>query len=473
MVKRIGLPLRRSVAIAVLLACASGEAIRLDAAASQQPGSPPAPMLYRIFLKDGGVLVSYGEFAQVADRVVLSIPIGGTDDEPALHLLTIAGPSVDWERTNAYAEAARARRYAETRGPDEFAELSRQVAGLLNQISFVKEPDKRLALAEAARKQLLEWPQQHYGYRAAEIADMSAWLDPVVSELRVAAGHSSFDLALVAHAPVTTPAVDLMPAPSGRERIELALTAARVTVDAPERISLLRAVVEAPPAGAVDPEWTAIRERASAELAREQAIDASYAELSTNVLTRADAHVRRANVRGLESLIRSVLEQDAALKRARPAEFAALLATLDARLDAARRLRLARDTWAARGAVLRGYWTEVRQGLDRLLGLRSWLVDIRQLAGPTPRSLRRLIEAAAIAKLELERVNAPAEVASAHATLQSATALAVRAAADRHEAVRTGSMETAWQASSAAAGSLMLLDQAVAELRRITWAPRP
>jgi hypothetical protein len=34
-------------------------------------------------------------------------------------------------------------------------------------------------------------------------------------------------------------------------------------------------------------------------------------------------------------------------------------------------------------------------------------------------------------------------------------------------------METAWQASSAAAGALMMLDQATLELRRITRAPKP
>ena len=44
---------------------------------------------------------------------------------------------------------------------------------------------------------------------------------------------------------------------------------------------------------------------------------------------------------------------------------------------------------------------------------------------------------------------------------------------DRFEAARSGNMDTAWQASSAAAGSLMLLDQAIAELRRITHAPKP
>ena len=80
------------------------------------PAAVPAPAekedagLYRIFLRDGGMLVSYGEFAQVADKVIASIPVGGSDAAPALHVLTIAAADVDWERTNAYVEAIRARR---------------------------------------------------------------------------------------------------------------------------------------------------------------------------------------------------------------------------------------------------------------------------------------------------------------------------------------------------------------------------
>jgi hypothetical protein len=43
----------------------------------------------------------------------------------------------------------------------------------------------------------------------------------------------------------------------------------------------------------------------------------------------------------------------------------------------------------------------------------------------------------------------------------------------RLDALRSGSMDDAWQASSAAAGALMLLDQAVLELRRVTREPKP
>jgi hypothetical protein len=443
-------------------------------AASPLQDAAPEAALYRIFLRDGSMLVSYGEFAHVADRVVLSIPVGGTDDAPSLHLLTIAASDVEWERTNAYLQAARARRYADTRGEIDFATLSREVANTLNEITFVTDPGKRLALAEAARRQLIEWPEQHHGYRADEITQMLSWLDQVVSEFRVAAGQSSFDLSLIARTMPVVPDVQLLPQPTLRERVEFGLIAARRTPHAAERVSLLGAVLDALPVERPEGSWmTGVHARASAELAFELRMDRMYAKLTDRTLARTEPHVRRADVRGLESLVRSVLKEDERLKHARPAAVAALLATLDTHIDAARRLRLARDAWVLRTALLKDYWRDVRQGLDRLLGLRTWLIDVRQLSGPAPRSVRRLADAAAQAQRDLTRVQPPAEAASPHQTLLTVSGLAARAASARLEALRTGQMDIAWQAASAASGALMLLDQAIGELRRITNAPAP
>jgi hypothetical protein len=256
--------------------------------------------------------------------------------------------------------------------------------------------------------------------------------------------------------------------------VELGLRAARQTRDAAVRVSLLRTVLRTLDAAPLEAPWlTPARERASAELAAELTTDRAYAELTDRMLARADTLARRADVRGLRDIVRSVLERDAQLNHARPADVATLLATLDARIDAARRLRLARDAWRLRAALLREYWQTVRQGLDRLIGVRTWLVDIRELAGPAPRSVRRLVEVSKRAGDELGEIRPPAEVASAHATLVAAAGLAGRAASTRLDALRSGNMETAWQASSAAAGALMLLEQAIAELRRLTRAPAP
>jgi hypothetical protein len=435
-------------------------------------------VLYRVFLKDGGVLVSYGEFASVADKVVLSMPIGGTEAAPVLHLISIPEKDVEWERTNAYAQAARARHYIATQAENDFSRLTREVADTLYRVGSTQDPAQRLSLAENARQQLVEWPQHHYGYRADELGQMTTWLDQVVSELRVAAGKTSFDLALVASGPApVVPNVEMLPAPSFRERLELGFAASRLTTDPAQRTALLRAVLDvlAPSEG---PEFKGswmedLRLRATKELAAEVRVDNAYAALRTRALGRAAVFQKRADVRGLQGVVQWVLSQDARLERARPADVEALLATLDVKLDAARRYRLALDTWTVRTEIIKRYWTSVRYGLDQFLAVRQWLTDIRQLAGPSPGALRQLNERLALAQRELAKVQPPPEVAIAHSTLVAAAGLAVRAAASRFAAVRSGNMDTAWEASSAAAGSLMMLDQAIAELRKITHAPQP
>ena len=435
-------------------------------------------VLYRVFLKDGGVLVSYGEFANVADRVVLSMPIGGTDTAPVLHLISIPEKDIEWERTNAYAQAARARHYAATQGENDFARLTREVADTLYRVGMTNDAGTRLSMAEGARRRLVEWPQSHYGYRAEELGQLTTWLDQVVSELRVAAGQSSFDLALVATPMASVvPTANLLPAPTFRERLEFGMTAARLTADPAQRSSLLRAILDVL-APSERPEFSgswmeAMRDRAAAELAVETRRDTAYATLRGRALARADVFRQRADVRGLQSVVQWVLFEDARLERARPADVAALLATLDVKLDDARRFRLALDAWVLRKDVINGYWLKVRRGLDRFLGVREWLTDVRQLAGPSPGALRQLSDQVAAAQRELAQVQPPPEVSAGHATLVAAAGMAVRAAGLRFDAARSGSMETAWQASSAAAGSLMLLDQAIAELRRITHAPKP
>src|SRR5687767_3535179 len=134
-------------AAAVCTALLAG-AVAVTPATGQTPAATPAPAaLYRVFLQDGGVLVSYGEFARVSDRVVLSIPIGGTEVSPVLHVISIAEQDVEWQRTNAYAQAARARHYAATQGESDFARLTREVADTLYQVGATDDAAKRLAIA--------------------------------------------------------------------------------------------------------------------------------------------------------------------------------------------------------------------------------------------------------------------------------------------------------------------------------------
>jgi hypothetical protein len=450
----------------------AGVAVAALLLASSVPAAAADAVLYRIFLRDGATLISYGEFARVAGRVVFSIPLGDVQREPHLELVSIPESSVDWDRTDRYAEAARANRYAETRGEDDFTLLSSEVARVLNEVALTSDPARRMTMLGAARRALAEWPAKNYGYRANDVAQLSAMLDEVVSELRVAAGESSFDLSFVANTVAPLP-VPLLPAPGLRESIEQAFVAARTTPDPGERVSLLRAITDALRESARAEPWAAATyRRAALDLEGELRIGKAYGQLAARALMSADRRARRADVRGVEAVVARVLKADDSLGRLRPQETAALLASLDAKLDAARRLRLARDAWELRADVLRAYRKRLSRVLDPLRRSRSWLEDIRQLAGPNPKALDELQRRAGGSARELDFVTAPPEADAVHQLLGSSIQMSIRAAATRRAAISGGSMSTAWDASAAAAGALMLLDRVLDELTNLTAPPR-
>jgi hypothetical protein len=61
---------------------------------------------------------------------------------------------------------------------------------------------------------------------------------------------------------------------------------------------------------------------------------------------------------------------------------------------------------------------------------------------------------------------------TAHDLLVGAWRFAENAANGRYEAVSTGNVSTAWMASSAAAGSIMMLSRAQSDIRSILEIPR-
>ena len=199
---------------------------------------------YTNFLSYGSTLVSYGDFARVADRVVFSIPIGGLDEpSPALHLVSISESSVDWERTDQYAEATRARHYAATQGEVDFDALSTEVARALHDVATTKIPragwrSPPMPAACSGRGLRLTMDT---GRRTSR--QLTSLLDDAVGDLRVAAGLPRLDLTLVATASPLPPAVPELPPPTLRESIEQAFRAASVTDDPAERVSLLEAIV--------------------------------------------------------------------------------------------------------------------------------------------------------------------------------------------------------------------------------------
>jgi hypothetical protein len=450
---------------AVVAACL----LSLAALASAQSPSSRAT-LFRVFLNDGSTLVSYGEYARGADQVVLSMPLGGTPDAPTLQLLSIPASTVNWEQTDAYAEAARAARYAETRGPNDYALLSDAVSRALSDIAVTSDPDRKVAMALEARRNVTRWAAEHYAYRATDVAKLAGMFDDVIAEVREAAGGRNVDLTLIANL-AAPPSVPLMNAPDFHETTESAFHAAQLTEDPAERTTLLRSITQSL-AGRDDAEWIApLRARVASALAIEERIDRNYVEFTRGFIDAADRYARSANVRALQALQQRALVVDRRLGEARPRELASLLASLDARLDAARRLQLARDQWAARLEVLQEYERAMAAPAAMLRASRGRLEAIRQLESTPRQMLVWLAGQTANASRLLSGITPPPGGEKAHGLLTSAAQLAARAVSSRQLAVSTNEMQPAWEASSAAAGALMLLDRASEELQRLKRVP--
>jgi hypothetical protein len=424
-------------------------------------------LLFRIFLKDGGALVSYGEFARVGDRVVFSVPLGDVAADPKLQVLTIRESLVDWARTDAYANAVRAKHYADTRGENDYALLTGQVTAALNEIALTSDPKRRLAMAEEARRNLAAWPAANYGYKAADVAQLVAIFDDVIAELRVEAGVKGFALSLVANT-LPPPPVELMAPPDIKASFELAFHSASLASEPAERIALLKTLSESIAYAPKTAVWAVpLRRKIGVALSAELEADNDYRALTASMLKTADALGRRADVVGLQALVARALRRDEALGRKRPGEMAALLAALDSKLDEARRQRLALDAWALRLEALEDYRERIEAPLDRLESFRKWLDAIRELAGPEPKFLRPLADRARLGHLELMAVKPPAEAQQVHGLIAAALHMTRQAAELRTNAISSNDIKIAWDASAAAAGALTLAERAVSELQRL------
>jgi hypothetical protein len=441
--------------------------------ASVVAGQSSTSPLYRVFLSDGRVLASYGEWALVGDQVVFSMPVGLAPGGTDLHLVSLPVGRVDLPRTERYAQAVRAAHYASTRGEADFAQLSSAVAQTLNQIGLVTDPKQRLAMAEQARRTLAEWPATHFHYRAAEVREFLAVLDDVISGLRAQAGQPRFDIALTATT-VAPPSETLLETPAPSEIIDGIVAASEVAESPAERVSLLHTVValldravDYLPASVA----SAIRANALGRIAEEQRLDVAYAQLRDATLTEASRSVARADVRSLDRLRERVQAHDAKLGRRRPDDVAAMLATLEAHLEAAHRLRLAQDQWILSESRLRGYQRAIAPYVQALIEKRASLEDIRFLAGPAPQRLFPLMRAIEQHARFIALIQPPPQLASVHAALRSAYSLAHNAVQLRRDAVTAADVDLAKRASSAAAGALMLLERARADLRHALEPP--
>lgn len=447
-----------------LLAVCHGLAVAAPAqsASGAAPSVADEAPLFRVFLQDGSSLVSYGELARVDDRVVFSMPTSASASAPQLQLVNIAWDRVDWERTANYAEAVRSQRYLSTRAETGYALLTTEIAQALNDVTLTDDPARRLAIVERARKSLADWPAAHYNYKRDDIQQMLGTLDEAIAVLRAATGSSTFDLAFVAAA---APAArePILPAPSPREAIEQTVRAAQLTASPVERVSLLTVAANAltTDAAALPSAWlVATRAQVTAQIAREFESDRKYQALGTRVVRAATARARLADVMGVQRVLTSIAVNDAALGSERPDVVLSIVAAVEEQLEGARRLRLERDRWALRAPGLRAYRLAMAGPLYRIQLLTPLLENIKSLAGSSPDALSSILRATGQIRKAMERIQPPSELRDAHELFVSAVQLADGAAKTRREAAINGNMARAWDASSAAAGSLMLAARA-------------
>ena len=141
-------------------------------------------------------------------------------------------------------------------------------------------------------------------------------------------------------------------------------------------------------------------------------------------------------------------------------------------LAAARQLRLLQDQWRVRQRVSRDYQRTVKSQLAQLVKAQPALEAIRRLQGPSPRQVLELQGRLRGGADRLQRVPTPDYLRSTHELLVNAWRFAETAARTRYAAAASGSVATAWEASSAAAGALLMLSRAQLELRVLLEPPK-
>ena len=261
---------------------------------------------------DGSSFVSYGEFVKLDDNVIFSMPVGGAPDQPRLQVAMVKTRLVNWPKTDRYAASARYKRYAETRGEEDYLRLSNEVADVLNTIALTTDRAQALAVAERARATVAAWPQTHFGYRQNDIREIVSLLDQAISSLRAVGGGNPFELSLVAMAgpPDIEPVLGM---PNVKEQLDQMMRLASVTTAPTERMALLQGALAlvteaAPKLSATDA--TNYRTDVERAIREEVGVDKRYTDLSRRALDQADKAAQRADSSAIERIVTRVREED-------------------------------------------------------------------------------------------------------------------------------------------------------------------
>lgn len=425
--------------------------------------------VFRVFLKDGTALACWGEYAEVGDTLVLTIPIGA-GAKRTYEFVSLPMSSIDMPRTERYAEAVRAAQFASTRGAAEYAELRDRLAKQLAAIPLLPDSGERIAAAESARQQLLDWANTSHGYRAKEVHELLQVFQSTIIDLRVKAGESRFSINLTAGvAPASPPR--LRAAPGAAETVALALGAASATRDEEVRKAILK---RARGAAALLPgeSGVALRKAVASRLAAEARIDSLYRWLRTDVTRQAARAVDHGDARTIDALRQKVNATDRRWGRQRAWQVSGLLASLDAYYEAAAEHRLVLDQWESVRLELVAYQQQVAPIVLALDRLRPTLEAIRDLASTPLTGLVRVQGETAAMVSNFGGIAAPSPAAGAHGLLAQAIERTDFAARTRHTAVATRQLAVAREAAAAAVEARARLIEAKAALMALGRPPK-
>jgi hypothetical protein len=430
----------------------------------------PEPV-FRVFLKNGTALACWGEYARVGDQLVLTVPIG-RGPRAAYEFVSLPVSAVDLDKTERYAEAVRAQQFAATRGKAEFAALNERLADQLASISLIPDPQQRLAVAENARQQLIDWAATSHGYRAREVQQLLRLFDAAIINLRVALGQSQFSISL-SGGTTPPPPVKLRAAPTTRETVDLALKAAMAVNSLDIRKNLLR---RARTTVAVLPADDRIANELRASIAREWTkalrTESAYLRLDLDVRRLVDRAVDRGDVIAIDALRERVTRTDRLLGGQRPEIVIPLVELLDRERDRAAEQRLVLDSWEARRSELVEYQNDVEGLLKSMDSLGATLTAIKLMSGPPLTSLvmdQRQTEAMVA---EFRQLKPPEDASTAHLLIGLAIEQTDAAVRTRRQAVETRQMSAAREASAAAGDAQTRLVQGKAALRAALEPPK-
>jgi hypothetical protein len=263
--------------------------------------------------------------------------------------------------------------------------------------------------------------------------------------------------------------------PSARQQLDQIFKVISMTSRASERVALLHSamgVLAEADSSLTEVDAAALRRSTEAQIREELDVDARYALLSDRLIEKATRAAGRARISDVQRVLTDIPKEDAKLGRQRPELVQALHAAIQRRLDDARQLRLLRDRWTVRQSLYRDYQRSVGTQLLQLVKAQPSLEAIRRLEGPAPDVLQALRARLSGGAERLRRLRTPEDLRVTHDLLVGAWRFAENAAQARLDAIAAADIATAWEASSAAAGALMMLSRAQQQLRELLEPPR-